>query len=76
MHVMSQVSGMVKDHRKASGLTQLELAEIAGVGKTTVFDIEKGKETVRFINLTKVLDALNIKIEFIRAFEGIDHEES
>ncbi|MCH2209235.1 MAG: type II toxin-antitoxin system Y4mF family antitoxin [Lentisphaerales bacterium] len=73
---MSQVSSMVKDHRKASGLTQLELAEIAGVGKTTVFDIEKGKETVRFINLTKVLDALNIKIKFIRAFEGIDHEES
>ena len=76
MDVMSQVSAIVKDHRKASGLTQLELAEIAGVGKTTVFDIEKGKETVRFINLTKVLDALNIKIKFIRAFEGIDHEES
>ncbi|MDI6033918.1 helix-turn-helix domain-containing protein [Flavobacterium sp. LB2P84] len=34
----------IKEHRKQAGLTQLELANLAGVGKTTVFDIEKNKE--------------------------------
>ena len=39
------LGSMVKNHRKKAGLTQLELANLAGVGKTTVFDIEKNKET-------------------------------
>jgi DNA-binding XRE family transcriptional regulator len=38
---------LVKEHRNQAGLKQLELANLAGVGKTTVFDIEKNKETVR-----------------------------
>lgn len=55
---------LVKDHRKKAGLTQLELANLAGVGKTTVFDIEKNKETARWNNLMSVLQVLNIKVEF------------
>lgn len=55
---------MVKEHRKKAGLTQLELANLAGVGKTTVFDIEKNKVTVRWNNLMAVLQVLNIKVEF------------
>ena len=55
---------MIKDHRKKAGLTQLELANLAGIGKTTVFDIEKNKETVRWANVLAVLRVLNIKIEF------------
>ena len=55
---------LIKDHRKKAGLTQLQLADLAGIGKTTVFDIEKNKETVRFNNLLAVLQVLNIKIEF------------
>mgnify|MGYP003639243540 FL=1 len=33
----------IKDHRKKAGLTQLELADLAGVAKTTVFGIERNK---------------------------------
>ncbi len=58
------LGALVKDHRKKAGLTQLELANLAGVGKTTVFDIEKNKETVRWNNLMAVLQVLNIKVEF------------
>ena len=36
---------------------------MAGVGKTVVFDIEKGKETVQFKSIINVLKALNISIE-------------
>lgn len=54
----------IKEHRKKAGLTQLQLAEMAGVGKTTVFDIEKNKETIRWNNLLALLTVLNIEIEF------------
>lgn len=54
----------IKEHRKQAGLSQLELANLAGVGKTTVFDIEKNKETVRWNNLNAVLKVLNIEVQF------------
>jgi len=49
--------------RKQAGLTQKQLADLAGVGKTVVFDIEKGKETVQLNSLLKIFSALNIKIK-------------
>lgn len=58
------LGALIKDHRKKAGLTQLELANLAGVGKTTVFDIEKNKETVRLNSLFAVLKVLNIKVDF------------
>ena len=57
-----QISKIVVFHRKKSGLAQKQLADIAGVGKTAVFDVEKGKETVRLNTLIKILSALNIKL--------------
>jgi DNA-binding XRE family transcriptional regulator len=38
---------VVRFHRKKSGLTQQELAKLAGVGKTVVFDLEKGKKSIQ-----------------------------
>lgn len=56
---------LIKEHRKAAGLTQLQLADLAGIGKTTVFDIEKNKASVRCDSLIAVLHVLNIDIQFI-----------
>jgi len=50
-------------HRKKSGLTRLELARMAGVGKTVVYDIEHTKRTVRLDTILKILNVLNITIE-------------
>jgi len=55
---------MVLFHRKKSGMSRTQLADLAGVGKTVIFDIEKGKRSVRYDILLKVLDTLNIKISF------------
>lgn len=59
---MKQLGDLIRCHRKKSGLTQKQLADLAGVGKTVVFDIEHGKETVQFDSLKKICDALNITI--------------
>jgi len=55
---------IIRWHRKKSGLTQKELADLAGVGKSVVFDVEHGKKTVQFNSLNKICDVLNITIEF------------
>jgi HTH-type transcriptional regulator/antitoxin HipB len=58
------LSEIVKFHRKQAGLTQKGLADLAGVGKTVIFDIESGKETVQLDTVKKILTVLNIKIKF------------
>ena len=47
-----------------SGLSQAGLAKLAGVGKTAVFDLEHGKQSIRYDTLTKILSVLNITVRF------------
>jgi len=54
---------VIRNHRKSAGLSQHQLAEMSGVGKTAVFDIEKGKETIQLDTLRKILKVLNIKVQ-------------
>jgi y4mF family transcriptional regulator len=75
----NQIGKIIIFHRKKSKLTQKQLADLAGVGKTVVFDIEKGKETVQLNSLLKVLSVLNIKLEMkssLMQLMGEDNEES
>ena len=60
----NEVGPMVRYHRKRAGLSQMELARLAGIGKTAVFDIENNKESVRCSTLDKVFHALNIMVKF------------
>lgn len=53
---------VIREHRRLSGLSQAGLAKLAGVGKTAVFDIEHGKESVQWDTLQKVLGVLNISM--------------
>ncbi|MBS4168452.1 type II toxin-antitoxin system Y4mF family antitoxin [Parachlamydia sp. AcF125] len=60
----TQIGTLIRFHRKKSGLSQSELGKLAGLGKTVIFDIEKGKQSIRLNTLLKVLKVLNIKLEF------------
>ena len=60
---MRELGNLVRFHRRKAALTQVQLGDLAGVGKTTVFDIEKGKATVQINNLFAILNALNIQIQ-------------
>ena len=70
---------VIREHRKVAKLSQMQLAEMAGVGKTVVFDIEKGKETVKLYTLRKILKVLNIEIQLISPLlnnQMIENEKS
>ena len=63
MNTNQNIAQTLKYHRKKAGLSQQELAKLAGVGKTAVFDLEKGKETIQLDTLKKILHALNITLK-------------
>lgn len=58
----NELAQIVIYHRKKSGLNRLELSRLAGVGKTSIYDIEHGKKTIRLDTLIKILGVLNIHI--------------
>ena len=64
MEQIAPFGEIVRWHRRESGLNQQELADIAGVGTSSVYEIERGKMTVRYETLLKVCTVLNISIEF------------
>lgn len=69
---MTQLSEVIRSHRKMSGLTQNQLANFSGVGKTVIFDLEHGKETVKLNTLLKVLEVLNISLKVVSPLGGVD----
>ncbi len=68
MYQKYKLAFIIKYHRKQLGLTQKQLADIAGVGKTVIFDMEKGKDTVGFNIISKVFAALNIGVNLESPF--------
>ncbi|MBK7131668.1 MAG: helix-turn-helix transcriptional regulator [Bacteroidales bacterium] len=71
-----ELSYVVKAHRKAAKLSRASLAEMAGVGKTVIYDIENGKETIQLNTLRKILKVLNIRIELISPLMDHLHNEN
>lgn len=67
-----ELKSFIKDLRQKSGLTQLELAQLAGVGKTVIFDLEHGKESIQLDTLLKIFKVLNIKIKLHHPLLEID----
>ena len=55
---------IIQAHRRLSGLSRKKLAELAGVGKTAIFDLEHEKNSARLSTLEKVLSVLNICLEY------------
>ena len=51
----------IKDRRKILGLSQKELAGLAGIGNRFIVDLERGKETIEFGKALLVLKMLGIK---------------
>lgn len=49
------IGDYVRERRRASNLTQQELAELAGVGTRLISELERGKPTLRMDAVNRVL---------------------
>lgn len=59
---LDQLGDFVQTRRKAKGLTQQEFADLAGVGRRFVSELEAGKPTAEIGKALKVLNALGIDL--------------
>ena len=64
MSSLKNLDTIVFYHRRRAGLTRVQLAKLAGVGKTVIYDLERGKETLQWSTISKILGALDVKIIF------------
>lgn len=55
---------VVKDRRGVLGLSQLDLAEMAGISLATVKDIERGAGNPSMKTVAKILEVLGLEMEF------------
>ena len=65
-----KLSEVISVYRKDLGYTQMELAKEAGVGKTVIYDIEHGKQTIKWKTLLKIFHTLNIRIILETSYLG------
>jgi len=56
------LSSLVRYHRKAADLSQIELAELANVSRKVVQCIESGGEHISWKNVQAVLAVLNVTL--------------
>ena len=60
---------VVREARKAQKLNQDDLAGMAGTGRRFIVDLEKGKETVQFGKVLRVLATLGVSVAAIRKWD-------
>lgn len=63
MTMTAPLTTTLRDRRRALGLRQSELAELAGVSTRFIGELEGGKQTVRLDKLQAVLDVLGLTME-------------
>lgn len=57
---LAEAGELVRDRRLQLGLTQLDLADLSGVGVSSVRGLEAGRETVTLVVALAVLEALGL----------------
>ena len=61
-----KIAQFLKDKRKNLGLTQIDLAEKAGVGLRFIRDVEQGKVSLRLDKVNQVLDLFGSEVGVMR----------
>lgn len=62
---MKEIGEIIKQRRVKLGITQLILAQLAGIGINTVVAIERGEGNPRLKTLEAIADTLGMKLDLI-----------
>ena len=58
-----QLGHLISFHRKKAGLTQVGLAELVGVSRSVVQDLEVGKGRTVWMHVEAILNVLNVELQ-------------
>ena len=62
----------VRRLRQSRGLSQEKLAELAGIHRTYIGDVERGQRNIALVNMTRIAKALGISLS--RLISGMEKE--
>jgi len=68
----AKVGEVLKARRKALGLSQLQVCDLAGVGPAFLYSLEHGKPTVRLDKVLEVLAVLGLGLELGESGEVLE----
>lgn len=70
IHFYMDIRDVVKERRRVLGISQQDLAEMAGISLATVKDIERGVANPSMKTVARILEVLGLEMEFrIRRIE-------
>lgn len=61
MNIIKVFGTNVRKYRKEKGISQEKLAELCGLHRTYISDIERLKRSISLENIQRIADALNIE---------------
>lgn len=66
MKILQKFGSRLKELRSDKGITQEKLAELSGLSRQYIGDVERGTRNISLINIQKIANALNISLsEFL-----------
>jgi HTH-type transcriptional regulator/antitoxin HipB len=67
LYTAASVGPAIRHYREEAGLTQDQLADMAGLNRTYLSDLEQGKETEQMRRILRVLKLLGVRATLQKA---------
>ncbi len=62
MTILQKFGSRIKQFRSTKGITQEKLAELSGLSRQYIGDVERGIRNISLVNIQKIANALEIKL--------------
>ena len=63
--ILTQFGNRLRNLRRARGVSQEKLAELAGLHRTYVGDVERGERNISLVNLATLAQALQVSLSVL-----------
>lgn len=63
VNTINLIGEKLKEYRKSKGFTQQDIADLSGVSRKVISELEQGKDTIQFNIVLKILSVTDLKLE-------------
>jgi HTH-type transcriptional regulator/antitoxin HipB len=67
LYTAASLGAAIRQYREEAGLTQAELADLAGINRTYLSDLERGKQTEQVRRILQLLKLLGVRATLEKA---------